>query len=188
MMSRLDPCPWCGGKPDEYRVEYATTTGPKGKHLRWGCTVRCTACQARGPEENEKDEAVRRWNALPAPCPNCARLERERDALQRRNDAQVETYIILDAANKRRHIELYEMEKRLGQAETERDALRARVEELEARRERLRKLVSHVHALGILYGLPHTIKGIGTQELEDFRLAWGGLRTALAEKPEGGEG
>jgi len=107
--------------------------------------------------------AVREFDEMAAgykPCPNCARLETDRDAF---SAAMVEE----------------EMLKR--KAEAERDALKARVEELEGA---LKEIAESKHC-----SYPEgdwTNYGIGVAD--GHRCAANAARAALAKKPEGGEG
>ena len=51
-MNQIRPCPFCGAKDEQLRVEVFAPDR---------FAVRCLACKATGPKAASKDQAVEKW-------------------------------------------------------------------------------------------------------------------------------
>lgn len=54
-MESLLPCPFCGGAADIYHDK-----GQPGYDPFW--VVYCERCEARGPEKEKREAAIKSWN------------------------------------------------------------------------------------------------------------------------------
>ena len=56
-MTDLKPCPWCGN------INPVIGSGYAGQ-VFWG---HCESCHARGPQHDDRTNAITAWNTRPAP-------------------------------------------------------------------------------------------------------------------------